>query len=68
MTDERTNWTRALEDRAVGLLVSDLIEIGCKLGMPLAERVYLSLRDEPRDAQGNKIDWVQIRCWIENIH
>jgi hypothetical protein len=42
----------------------DLIHIGLTLGLDLSERVYLSLRDEPRDRHGNRIDWTTIRAKI----
>lgn len=43
------------------VLVSDLIRIGVALGVDVAERIYLSLRDEPRTAQGERVDWTVIR-------
>jgi hypothetical protein len=50
------------------ILLDDLILIGTKLGVSIAERVYLSLRDEPRDAQGHRIDWKDIREKITATH
>lgn len=46
------------------ILVADLIQIGVRCGLETAERVYLSLAQEPRDAQHNAIDWLTIRTEI----
>lgn len=63
MTD-LSNWARALESQRMRLLVSDLIAIGVTLGVEMAERAYLSLREEPRTAQGDRIDWTTIHAAI----
>lgn len=59
MTD-LSNWARALECQRMRLLVSDLVAIGVTLGVEMAERAYLSLREEPRTAHGERIDWTTI--------
>ena len=64
--DGRSNWRRAVEVHQMAVLVSDLIAIGVTLGLEMAERVYLSLRDEPRAANGMRIDWSVIRREIED--
>lgn len=45
-------------------LISDLIRIGVVLGLDVAERIYQELRDEPRTAQGDRVDWTEIRAAI----
>ena len=64
MTDDRPNWTRYWEARAVRIHIQDLIDIGVTLGPDVAERCYYSLAQEPRDAQGDRIDWTVIRAAI----
>lgn len=56
-----------MDARSSLLLVTDLIRIGQSLGIDVAERLYLELREEPRDISGNPIDWTQIKNWIEAI-
>jgi hypothetical protein len=46
------------------VLIDDLIRIGVVLGPSLAERLYFSLAEEPRTAQGVRIDWVTILAEI----
>jgi hypothetical protein len=60
VSDERSNWRAAVEASAMAIVVSDLIRIGVVLGPDIAERVYLSLREEPRTAHGIRIDWLSI--------
>ena len=67
MTDDRSNWTRAVQTRGVAVLVADLIRIGQMLGSDVAQRIYFALREEPRDAQGRRIDWLDIAGWIESM-
>jgi hypothetical protein len=60
VSDHRSNWRSALETYAVAIELRDLIRIGVVLGPDVAERVYLSLREEPRTAHGVRIDWLSI--------
>ena len=46
------------------IYIADLIAIGVTLGPDVAERCYYSLAQEPRDAQGDRIDWTVIRAAI----
>jgi len=48
----------------VRLVINDLVRIGIVMGPDVAERVYLSLAEEPRTAYGVKIDW---RIILEEI-
>lgn len=45
--------------------VDDLVRIGVVLDVALAERVYGSLREEPRTAKGERVDWQQIAAAIQ---
>lgn len=58
--DDASNWSRALKVDAMRVLIGDLIRIGVVMGPDVAERVYLSLADEPRTARGDRIDWAVI--------
>lgn len=53
-----------MSSRASHLVVRDLVTVGRTLGMEMAERLYLALAAEPRDAQGDRIDWLVIRARI----
>ena len=62
--DERSNWSQCLAVETVRLVINDLVRIGIVMGPDVAERVYLSLAEEPRTAYGVKIDW---RIILEEI-
>jgi hypothetical protein len=66
--DDHSNWHHALMARAATVVVHDLIRIGKTLGLETAERMYFALAQEPRDAQGTRIDWTAIRAWIVQEH
>lgn len=42
------------------IAAAELVRIGVVLGPELAERVYYSLKDEPRTRTGTRIDWCVI--------
>lgn len=50
--------------RRAAPVVRDLVQIGRTLGVEMAERMYLALREEPRDAHGDRIDWTAIAAEI----
>lgn len=50
--------------RAGAMVLADLVRIGLALGVEVAERMYLALREEPRDARGDPIDWTIIEAQI----
>ena len=64
-TEDASNWHRAGEVHEMSILIHDLIRIGAVLGVDVAERVYLSLRDQPRTAHGDIVDWLEIRAAID---
>ena len=57
-----SNWRKALAGQTM-ISAGDLIVIGVVLGPDLAERVYRSLREEPRSV-GGPVDWITIAAEI----
>jgi hypothetical protein len=67
MSDGRSAWSQATERRRcerVPLQVEDLIVLGQATSIALAERVYRALAQEPRNRDGERVDWLEIRSRI----